>query len=201
MELKIEQPPGAKLRYFENVINDKEGIMFEKLESSIVYYPDEESMIMIFNKRVQIPRKQVAYGDEGLSYTFSGNTIQPKSWSECPFILIIKRVVECILKTTFNFVLINRYDNGESYIGYHSDDEKSLENNSIIASFSVGQSRDFYLKSNETKNVYKYVVKHNSLITMEGNCQKNYKHSIPKRSIHSVSGPRINFTFRQMVIS
>lgn len=43
----------------------------------------------------------------------------------------------------FDYVLINYYANGNNYIGYHSDDERDLKKNGIIASLSLGASRDF----------------------------------------------------------
>jgi alkylated DNA repair dioxygenase AlkB len=46
----------------------------------------------------------------------------------------------------FDYVLINYYANGNNYIGYHSDDERDLKSNGVIASLSLGASRDFCFK-------------------------------------------------------
>jgi alkylated DNA repair dioxygenase AlkB len=39
-------------------------------------------------------------------------------------------------------------------------------------------------------------MKNNSLIIMEGEMQKRYKHEVPKRSLSKAPLPRINITFR-----
>jgi alkylated DNA repair dioxygenase AlkB len=104
--------------------------------------------------------------------------------------------METVLEETFNFVLINLYENGTRYIGWHSDDEKDLRDGSIIASLTFGAERDFILKNKETKAVTKIALPHNTLLIMGGDTQKNYWHSVPKRL--RVKEPRVNMTWRQM---
>ena len=49
---------------------------------------------------------EVAYGDPGLTYTFSGVTIPAKPWT--PLLLQIKEHIESTTEKVFNFVLVNR---------------------------------------------------------------------------------------------
>jgi alkylated DNA repair dioxygenase AlkB len=100
----------------------------------------------------------------------------------------------------YNQVLVNWYQDGNHYIGPHSDDETQLVPGSSIYSFSFGQERDFVVTSKkgvlETPFHESFAMKDNSLLIMEGDMQKNFKHQVPKRATSKVPHPRINITFR-----
>lgn len=164
----------------------------------VTFNSDDESKVFVFGRYVNIPRKQVAYGDDGTFYRFSGNQVNAKPWSDVPIIQQLKEQIETKLLQTFNFVLVNYYKDGESVIGLHADDEKDLIKNSIIASYTIGETRDFVVIHNKTKTRYVIPLPHNTMLVMKGKTQKNTKHMLPKRK--RVKGPRINFTFRQMVV-
>lgn len=53
-----------------------------------------------------MPRKQATYGNEGLTYTFSGLTLSPKPW--IPVLERVRDRVSVVTGETFNFVLVNR---------------------------------------------------------------------------------------------
>lgn len=168
-------------------------IIFQKLLDQIVY--DEGVEIKIFGKSIPIPRKQTAYGDPGTTYAFSGMTVEAKPW--IPLLLKIKKSVEKYTKQKYNFCLINYYEDGNDYIGYHKDDEKDLGDKPCIASLSFGQERKFYFKSdNKDLDVVKTSLPHGSLCLMAHPTNKYWKHSVPKESIKKCSQPRINLTFR-----
>ena len=84
-------------------------------------------------------------------------------------------------------------------MGWHSDDEKELGKNPVIASVSFGANRDFLFKHKFDKNHDKIKVhlKTGSLLLMLGSTQHYWKHSIPKRL--KVKDPRINLTFRNII--
>lgn len=82
-------------------------LLLEECESSIDYYSSNLTKIKVFGKYHSIPRKQVAFGDEGLSYTFSGVTVAAKEWT--PLTNKIRHDVETASGYKFNFVLVNRY--------------------------------------------------------------------------------------------
>jgi alpha-ketoglutarate-dependent dioxygenase alkB family protein 2 len=177
---------------------------FQLFENQVEYNSDEDSKIIIFGKSMQIPRKQVAFGEAGTYYMFSGSKVDAKDWSEdtelTKALLEIKALVENKTGKEFNFVLINRYEDGNQYIGYHSDDEKQLGDEPIIAGVTFGAERDFIFKSNKlTKNIddkQDLVLHHGSLVVMNHPTNKYWKHSLPKRT--KVTTPRINLTFRYM---
>lgn len=79
-------------------------------------------------------------------------------------------------------------------MGWHSDNEKSLGIEPIIASLSIGSDREMLFKHKKTKIIKKILLESRSLLIMKGNTQEQYLHSIPKRK--NILAPRINFTFR-----
>ena len=98
-----------------------------------------------------------------------------------------------------NSVLLNDYSSGEVGMGWHSDDEKELGHNPVIASVSFGAERDFFLKHKTDKDLDKITIplKSGSLLIMLGSTQHYWHHSIPKRM--KVKKRRINLTFRKII--
>ena len=107
--------------------------------------------------------------------------------------------VEQYIKFQFNSVLLNEYPNGKVGMGWHSDDERELGVDPIIASLSFGADRDFIFKHKIDKSIEKIKIhlKNGSLLLMLGSTQHHWKHSLPKRL--KVREPRINLTFRKIL--
>ncbi|KAJ7309852.1 hypothetical protein JRQ81_007926 [Phrynocephalus forsythii] len=80
--------------------------IFQELEKEVEYFEGKLAQLHIFGKWHKIPRKQVTYGDPGLTYTYSGVTFSPKPW--IPILEGIRDRVQLATGHTFNFVLINR---------------------------------------------------------------------------------------------
>ena len=115
--------------------------------------PEEQAEVLIYGKMIKIPRKQQSYG---ISYRFSG--VLSVCTEITPLIQKYIDYANSIDDTPgkFNMALVNWYENGKSYIGYHSDDEKQLIQNSPVYCFSFGVTRDFKLKkisNGETINI------------------------------------------------
>lgn len=183
---------GLNLVIQENVFASPEEI-FERLEKEIVYLPEDQCHIKIKGKSYPISRKIVAYGDPDLSYTFSGLTLTSQPWS--PLLLEIKQLVENMLGVHLNFVLINRYENGNACIGQHKDDESDLDENSAICSLSFGETRTMVFKRSGYPDK-RFQLKTNSLLVMNPPTNQFWTHGIPKQK--KQSGVRINLTFRTM---
>lgn len=191
-EVIIDQE-GTLVRYWENV--------FDEDIDLLKGIPFNDEKVFVYGKWHSPNRKTVAYGDAGTSYKYSGVNRIPLSWDSsdtCNIILGIKQKVEEILEQEFNFVLCQMYPDGTSKIGWHSDDERDLRENSIIASVSFGATRTFQLKHKLTKELISVDLTNGSLITMEGRCQKDYIHCVPQRK--KVKDMRINLTFRQIIV-
>ena len=151
----------------------------------------QESMNM-YGKQVNFPRLTAWYGDTNKSYTFSGITLQPNSWTND--ILSIKNKIEKHENISFNSVLLNRYRNGNDSISWHTDAERELGIRPIIASVSFGATRTFQLRHINTKEKLEIELTHGSLLIMQGELQHFWQHQIPKTK--KVLGERINLTFR-----
>jgi alkylated DNA repair dioxygenase AlkB len=106
----------------------------------------------------------------------------------------IKRQIESVSGEKFNSVLINLYRDGQDSNGWHADDEPELGEAPVIASLSLGATRDFdlRLKQDHTTKA-RLALQHGSLLIMRGSTQQYWQHQIPKRS---QVGARVNLTFR-----
>ncbi|KAI8483102.1 Alpha-ketoglutarate-dependent dioxygenase alkB 2 [Branchiostoma belcheri] len=80
--------------------------LFQACEEEFVYNTGDLARVQIFGKYRDIPRKQVAFGDPGLSYRFSGVEIPARPWS--PLLRTIKDRIQEVTGQEFNFVLISR---------------------------------------------------------------------------------------------
>ena len=166
---------------------------FDLLLSKIEWKNDEAR---IFGKHFIIKRKVAWYGDHDYTYTYSNATKQALPWTK--ELLELKSLTEKTTGTIFNSCLLNLYHNGDEGMTWHSDDEKSLGNNTVIASLSLGAERKFSFKHKATKQTISIVLENGSLVVMKGTTQTHWWHCLPKTK--KVSGPRINLTFRTIVI-
>lgn len=149
--------------------------------------------IKIFGKLIAQPRLSAWYGN--VSYTYSGIRLEPKPFS--PLIEEIKQKIELATGHTFNSVLLNLYRNEKDSMGWHSDDEKELGSNPIIASLSLGSTRVFKVKHKHKKGLgLNLHLNQGSLLVMGGEMQHYWQHAIPKSSKACL--PRINLTFRNI---
>jgi len=115
-----------------------------------------------------------------------------------PVILELKTQVESVCNAPFNSVLLNLYRDGFDSMGWHSDDEPELGERPVIASLSLGATRRFRLRHRRRKDLEPVVIdlENGSLLIMEGDTQRFWKHQISKSK--RVSEPRVNLTFRNI---
>lgn len=153
----------------------------------------EQRDIIIFGKRVNQPRLMAWHGDK--EYTYSGITLVPLEWTT--ILTSLKQKIESATQTSFNSALLNLYRDGQDSMGWHQDNERSLGQQPIIASLSLGAERKFKFKHHRdgTKCV-DVILKHGSLLVMSGMTQHRWKHCLPKSKI--VPDERINITFRKI---
>ena len=168
----------------------------------------QQGEITMFGKRVLEPRLTAWYGDEGKSYTYSGKKQEPIAWNET--LLLIKNEIEKTLlqekyvdflsqqaPSVFNSVLCNFYRNGSDSMGYHSDNERELGQNPLIASVNFGESRRFlFRRKDDTTKKHELILSHGSLLIMGGAMQHHWQHAVPKEPKRTQ--PRINLTFRHI---
>jgi alkylated DNA repair dioxygenase AlkB len=135
------------------------------------------------------PRLTASYGDDGVTYFYSGTTNTALPWT--PTLLEIKQRIEAV-QGRYNYCLLNRYRSGADSVGMHADDEPGMGN--VIGSLSLGATRTFRIRHNKTKETRSFLVGHGTLIIMAGTMQQFWKHEIPKTKENV--GERINLTFR-----
>ena len=165
-------------------------------------HPVEFATVNVYGEK-KTPRWQQAFGRD---YSFS-KTDHKASPLTHPYLLRLMdwSSAHCREKlsfdATYNSCLINWYEDGNHYIGPHSDGETDLVPNSPIYSFSFGQERTFRVTKRENQKfdfeTLDIEMKNNSLLVMGGEMQKHFKHAVPKRSANKCPGRRINVTFRQ----
>lgn len=172
--------------FFQKVEADK---YFSSLLENIQW--KQESM-NIYGKQINFPRLTVWYGENDKPYSFSGITLNPLPWSN--ELLEAKKMIEPKAGVEFNSVLLNRYRDGNDSISWHTDAEKELGRNPVIASVNFGAERKFQLKHIETGEKIELLLKHGSLLVMKGEIQHYWKHQVPKTK--AKVGERINLTFR-----
>ena len=234
----INNRPKLDLVYYEPFIDRKVAkSLFDFLRRELFYYR-VQYMIKRGSIETQIntPRFTSVFGvdetsgwgqrqdnDVGdLLETSSGRPVDSKKYS-CP-VRPIPECLECLRNATeamtgekFNFCLVNYYADGNDSISYHSDDERFLGKDPAIASFSLGDRRDFLMKPKSTtkppssesvsanpadtiEKPLKLALGPGDMVLMRGLTQANWLHSIPKRKGAKGPSGRINITFRRAMV-
>ena len=185
--------PDAEIIYYPQFFDKEQADqIYAELLQEIAWQQDN---ITVFGKTHPQPRLTALYGNEGKPYSYSNITMQPNPWNT--LLQKIKYLIESRTECQFTTVLLNQYRDGKDSNGWHSDNEKELGTNPIIASLSFGAERVFQLKHNTIADAKKSIVlEHGSLLLMKGSTQHFWKHQIPKTA--KPIGNRINLTFRSI---
>ena len=178
------------MEYLGRVFSPEEsGTLFDELLATSPWQPDE---VMLFGQKRILTRKVAWMGDDGFIYSYSGTSKTASPWA--PMLLGIRKRVETLCGHAFNSCLLNLYHDGSEGMGWHSDDEKTLGCNPVIASVSFGAERPFRFKHRVTKEVIPLILENGSLLVMKGETQHHWLHALPKT--RKANAPRINLTFR-----
>lgn len=180
------------LEYISDFFSQEESnYFFLKLENEIFWKRDE---LILFGKKIITKRKVAWYGSKEFEYNYSNSSKKAILWTEN--LIHLKNKIEEFSNEKFNSCLLNFYHSGEEGMGWHSDDEESIEKNSCIASISFGAERKFKFSHKSLPKKISILLENGSLLLMKGEIQTNWKHSIPIQK--KVKFPRINLTFRKM---
>jgi alkylated DNA repair dioxygenase AlkB len=164
--------------------------IFKTLLETIEWKQDK---IMMYGKEILLPRLSAWYGDSDKPYTYSGITLNPLPWTD--ELLQIKERIEKVANVKFSSVLINRYRNGQDYVGWHTDAEKELGKNPVIGSVNFGATRKFQLRRIDNHSEkFEVELKHGTFLLMHGSTQHFWQHQVPKTAVKI--GERLNLTFR-----
>ncbi|KAM4721684.1 alpha-ketoglutarate-dependent dioxygenase alkB homolog 3 [Rhinophrynus dorsalis] len=196
-----KSPAGvSRLRLFPSFIDPKEADwMFQQLHREI---PWSQKTNVRPDGSYQEPRLTCWYGE--LPYTYSRSTMQPNPhWH--PLLTMLKDRIEEVTGHSFNSLLCNLYRHDKDSIDWHSDDEPALGRNPVIASLSLGETRNFQMRRKpppEEQGDFTHVERvhvpldHGTLLLMEGATQEDWQHRVPKE--YHDRQARINLTFRTM---
>lgn len=164
-------------------------LLFDALKQGIDW---EQREIQVYGKRYLQPRLLAWYGDDGICYRYSGDTLIAKPWTQA--LKQLKARCEKLTQRRFNSVLLNLYRDGQDAMGWHADNEPELGPEPVIASVSLGCARRFDLKHRVHGHRHNVVLPHGSLLVMAGPTQQYWVHQIARSA--KIRSPRINLTFR-----
>lgn len=159
-------------------------------------YTQERPPIRVFGRIARQNRNVAFYALTGVAgYRYSGQVMEALPIEQQPLLLSILHKVNNFLGTSYNGILINKYLDGNDYIGAHADDEKNLSGG-MVASLAYGAVRKFRIRDKSTKRIVIDLSQQpGDLLVMWGNFQQEFIHEIPKEK--KVTQPRISLTFRE----
>lgn len=177
----------------------------QQLFLSLLHQHDwPESEYEVFGRRFSLPRQQTWHADESIVYSYHNNLLQTRAWT--PVLQSLRGQVETATGSRFNAVLVNLYRNGNDYVGWHSDDEKEMGDEPVIASLSLGAERLFSYRERQDmsddlhnglfqdqRRTGQVLLPSGSLVMMQAPFQQAWEHAVLKDATET---PRINLTFR-----
>jgi len=165
----------------------------------------EQRDVRMFGRAVPQPRLVAYYADDPHrlgTLTYSGLTLSPHSSTDLPTLREAQAAVEAaagLPQCTFNTVLLNLYRDGRDHVGWHADDEALYGPHPLIGSLSLGEAREFVIRSNTDHNVQRsFQLGHGDVLVMRGTMQSHWQHRVTRRPTQLL-GPRVNLTFRTVV--
>ena len=165
--------------------------LLDELTATINWHED---YCIVHGRKFYIPRLQAWYADEGIQYSYSNNLLRTQSWLKS--LLTIKRDIEQQTAQQFNSVLVTFYRDGNDHVGWHADDEEELGAEPVIASLSLGATRNFEYRHKREDFTGSISLTNGDLLLMHPNFQAKWEHCTPSEP--AVNDPRINLTFRKV---
>lgn len=149
-----------------------------------------------FGRRFDVPRLQAWYADAGAHYRYADNMLHSNAW--IPLLLSIKETVERRSGHTFNSALVTYYRDGHDHVTWHADDEAELGDAPVIASLSLGATREFCYRHKGNGQRGSLTLEDGELLVMRPEFQRSWEHAIPQQL--EIVRPRINITFRKVIV-
>jgi alkylated DNA repair dioxygenase AlkB len=183
--------PKDLLEYREHFLSQEEA---DRLKAHLLETaPWKQRTQKMYDKMVLTPRLTAWYGDQENAYPSGNGELETNPWT--PELLSLRQRIEKTFGYQFNSVLLNLYRDHNDSVAWHRDKESRYGNRPVIASISLGQTRNFdFRKKDHHQSKYSLPLPHGSLLIMRGDLQENWEHRIAK-SVTSMK-ERINLTFR-----
>ena len=185
--------PGARLLWWPGFLDDESArVLYDRLEADLQW---QQRPLRMFGRSVLEPRLTAWYGDPDARYRYSGRDHEPLAWS--PDLVEVRDRVEAATRGRYNSALANLYRDGADHLGWHSDDERELGRQPVIASLSLGAIRRMQFRPRPRGPIALQLdLPAGSLLVMAGETQTRYHHRITKTA--RLVAPRINVTFRRV---
>jgi DNA oxidative demethylase len=118
-------------------------------------------------------------------------------WLNRAFPGILKRCGLPEQKALFNHVIFTRYEDGNDFIGMHSDKEKDFVEGSYFVVIKLGAARDFAFSTREGKSVFQKELPMGSMVIVRtGTANTELKHGVPRLQKGETCGPSGSIVFR-----
>jgi len=171
----------------------------------------ETNELLMVNPKIQVYGKECIqhrsigfFSNESIGYKYSGKLARSINLTQnlSELLNLVNELFRENQSTTqeniFNGILVNKYSNGEDYIGKHSDNEKDLSNIGVVVC-SYGASRKFRIRNKMNGNIIADIPTcSNEIWIMGGKFQQEFTHEIPIEK--KVKKCRYSFTFRNHLI-
>ena len=186
-----EKESNTDIRIIKSVFSEEYcKIAFDEIKNSINW--QNELTVAGTTNKTKINRYMSYVTDKPVIYSYANLELQGETW--IPKLVEIKDTLIGDGRYKFNSVLLNLYEDGKDEIRWHSDKEKQLGSNPIIACVNLGATRKFWFLEKATGVKTPWEVSSGDLLIMGPNCQENYLHAILKEK--DVTEPRISLTYR-----
>ena len=203
---RLDLEHGGTIRYYPQFLSSNEAhALFKEMNDTCEW---EHSIVKVRGKEHNTPRLQFHMKDTD---TARGSIILYRSGKGLAWTPSMKKIKEDVEKVSFadpaydewnkkekhfNYALFNLYRNGHDYIAWHPDSEANGERCCCVASLSLGAPRKFRLRPIRAGSgwTHEYILASGSLIIMEGDIHRHWKHHVPKQL--KVKDARLNITFR-----
>lgn len=161
-------------------------------------HPPKKNSVIVENKNVDAHRYYKSYlyypkynNNIMQTYMFSDNLFKKHDF---PDILIpLLSFINQNEKIKYNQMTINWFENGCDYIPYHSDCLKDIDGNILI--LSLGAKRKLSFKNKNSFQKIEIDCVNGTLVEMDINNQKEFRHSI-KKDVENTE-KRISISFRK----
>jgi len=180
------------------------------IDASIVYLDrqDHRMQFHIYGKTVSLPRDKAVFGeikhDEEKKervepfYRYAKDTPPVEDWKGT-ILQSVQQDIQTRMGQECNHVVVNQYRNGNDYIGFHHDKDKTFVAASSVLTISLGGSRILRLrkvKGDAIGTTKDLKLCHGSLFVLGPKTNREWKHSIIKRS--KVQHRRVSLTYRSI---
>ncbi len=164
--------------FYDSNFFDSQNDLYERLKNDVTW---DKSLLS---------RKTASFGK---IYSYQGVSYSNKPFPDI-FTDLLRKINE-IYSETPNNCLLNYYEDGNSKMGFHSDDTKQLIKGSSIIIISVGDLRKLIFKKKNSSETKEFNLESGSIFIMSQEVQDHWVHTIKQEEDKQ---GRISLSFRTL---